>query len=216
MPLSLRTLSPPDGSPARVPTDRAARYNSSMSTATRLITAEELLRMPEEETRWCELVDGEIVRMSPPRYDHAIIISQNVALLLMEHVNRRQLGRVIISEAGFIVARSPDTVFAPDGAFIRKEREDAIGIPRAYFPEAPALVFEVVSPNDRVSEVSAKMRRWLAAGVELAWVIDPELKNVTVYRSLEDIRVLTEKDTLTGEPVLPDFSCTVADFFAAS
>jgi Uma2 family endonuclease len=103
---------------------------------------------------------------------------------------------------------------APDGAFVRQDRLDAIGIPHAYFPEAPALAFEVVSPNDRVSEVGRKMRRWLKGGVELAWVIDPTARTVTVYQALDDIHVLTEKDSLTGGSVLPGFECHVADLFA--
>lgn len=184
-----------------------------MSTAAHLLTADDLFRLPEDESRWCELVEGEIVRMSPPGFSHAIV-SQRISLLLLEFVERKRIGQVVITEAGFLIARNPDTVLAPDGAFVRQERINAIGVTIGYFPEAPAMVFEVVSPNDRVSEVSRKMRRWLAGGVELAWVVDPAARTVTVYQAVDDIQVLTEKDSLTGGNVLPGFECRVTDLFA--
>ena len=184
-----------------------------MSTAAHLMTADDLFRLPSDESRWCELVEGEIVRMSPPGFVHGIV-SQNVSGLLFKYARQHRLGLVVAAETGFIVARNPDSVMAPDGAFVRQDRLDAIGIPQAYFPEAPALAFEVVSPNDRSSEVGHKMRRWLEGGVELAWVIDPAGRNVTVYQAIDDIQVLTEKDSLTGGSVLPGFQCRVADLFA--
>jgi Uma2 family endonuclease len=150
--------------------------------------------------------------MSPPGFAHAIV-SQNLSLRLMEVVNSQQLGQVIVAEAGFIVDRNPDTVMAPDGAFVRKERLESIGSPATYFPEPPSLIFEVVSPHDTVNEVTDKMRRWLEAGVELAWVVHPSSRTVTVYRSLEEISVLTDKDLLSGGSVVPGFECPVADLF---
>jgi Uma2 family endonuclease len=179
-----------------------------MSTTSRLITAEELFRLPEDETQWCEL----IVHMSPPGGMHGVVGGQLIGLL-SAHVRSKKLGAVL-AETGFIVARNPDTVLAPDGAFIRRERLQRAGVPKAYFSEAPALVIEVVSPHDTVSEVAAKMGRWLQAGVELAWVVDPFGRTVTVYRAADDIRVLTEKDTLSGGTVVPGFECPVAELFA--
>ena len=76
------------------------------------------------------------------------------------------------------------------------------------------MIFEVVSPSDRVSEVSDKMWRWFEGGVELAWVVDPGNRTVTIYQAVDDIQVLTEKDSLTGGNVLPGFECRVADLFA--
>lgn len=184
-----------------------------MSTAAHLMTAEELFRLPEEESRWCELIEGEIVRMSPPGFAHAIV-SQRVSLLLLEFVERDRIGQVVVAEAGFLIGRNPDTVMAPDGAFVRQDRINAIGLTTAYFPEAPAMVFETISPTDRVSEVGRKMRRWLEGGGELAWVIDPATRTVTVYQAVDDIHILTEKDSLTGGNVLPGFECRVADLFA--
>src|SRR6185312_2473585 len=111
------------------------------------------------------------------------------------------------------IGRRPDTVLAPDASFIRKERIEVVGIPKEYFPEAPALIVEIVSPNDTAEEVDDKMRRWLAAGVELGWVVYPGGRSITVYRSLSDICVLSSGDILDGEPILPGFRCRVGDLF---
>lgn len=184
-----------------------------MSTAAHLLTADELFRLPEDASRWCELVEGEIVRTPIPYFAHSVA-AQLASSLLHDFVKRAQAGKFIGVRVGYFIGRNPDTVLAPDGAFIRKSRFAAIGVPEGYFPEAPAFVFEVVSPNECVSEVARKMRRWLEGGVELAWVIDPSARAVTVYQALDDIQVLTEKDTLTGGSVLPGFECRVADLFA--
>jgi len=169
--------------------------------------------MPEDETQWCELIEGEIVHMSPPGGMHGFVGGRLVGLL-STYVHANRLGAVVLAETGFIVGRNPDTVLAPDGAFIRRDRLTAAGVPKSYFSEAPALVIEVLSPRDRAIEVTAKMRRWLQAGVELAWVVDPIGRTLTVYRAADDIRVLTEKDVLSGEAVVPGFECKVAELFA--
>ena len=184
-----------------------------MSSVAGLLTADDLFRLSESESQWCELVDGEIVRMSPPGAAHGFV-SQTLSNLLGDFVNQARLGCVFAAETGFLISRDPDTVLGPDGSFVRADRIDAVGIPPTYFPEAPALVFEVVSPGDTVSQVGLKMRRWLAAGVELAWVVDPASRTVTVYRSADDITVLTEKDSLAGHQVVPGFQCAVAELFA--
>lgn len=184
-----------------------------MSIATRLFTADELFNLPEDETQWCELIEGEIVHMSPPGGMHGVVGGKLMGLLFA-HVNTHRLGTVVLSETGFIIGRNPDTVLAPDGAFIRRERILRAGVPKAYFTEAPSLVIEVVSPRDTVSDVAAKMHRWLKAGVEMAWVVDPFGRTVTIYRSADNIRVLTEKDTLSGEDVVAGFECKVAELFA--
>ena len=85
---------------------------------------------------------------------------------------------------------------------------------KAAAPEAPVLAVEVVSPDDTAEEVDAKIRSWLAAGTKLAWVLYPRGRTVTVYRSLDDIHVLTEKDQLKGDPVVPGFTCAIADLFS--
>jgi len=183
-----------------------------MSTATRITTADELLHMPDSAYR-LELVDGELRQMTPAGSIHGFLTVE-ISSLLREHVKRHKLGGVLGAETGFQIGRDPDTVLAPDVAFIRKERLVVTGIPRAYYPEAPALVVEVVSPGDSAEEVDDKMRRWFAAGVELAWVVYPTGRSVTVYHGLDDIRVLPENDMLDAANVVSGFSCRVGDLFA--
>lgn len=183
-----------------------------MATALQLTTADELLRMPDDGWRY-ELVEGELRKMTPAGSEHGFL-SNEVSWHLTEHVRRNRLGRVFGAETGFRVGRNPDTVLAPDVAFIRQARIDAVGIPKAYFPEAPALVVEVVSPGDTVDEVDAKMRRWLHAGIEMGWVVHPGGRRVTVYRAPDEICVLTENDVLDGGSVVEGFSLRVGELFA--
>lgn len=181
-----------------------------MSTVVRHITAEELFAMPGHGGR-CELVDGEIVPMEPPGAMHGWI-SVRLVRLLDAYVSEQRLGSVF-TETGFIVSRRPDSVLAPDGAFVRRERVEAIGIPLEYFPEAPALVVEVRSKDDSAAQLAAKMERWLAAGVELGWAVDPRSRTVTVYAPDRERQILVGDQALSGESVVPGFECRVADLF---
>ena len=183
-----------------------------MSTATHSTTADELFRMPHNGQRF-ELVEGELRTMTPSGSAHGYVVVE-VTVRLGDFVNRNGLGCVFGAETGFRIGRNPDTVLAPDVSFIRKERLDVTGIPEAFYPEAPALVVEVISPNDMAEEVDDKMRRWFAAGVEVAWVVYPRGHTVTVCRGLNDIRVLKSADTLDGGIVVPGFTCRVGDLFA--
>jgi Uma2 family endonuclease len=184
-----------------------------MSAVSQITTADELLRMPEDGYRY-ELIEGELRKMMPGGGEHGYI-SNRSGWRLTEYVERHKLGAVFGAETGFLVRRNPDTVLAPDLSFVRQARIDAIGIPAKFVPEAPALVVEVVSPNDTIDEVDEKIHRWFAAGVELAWVVHPGGRTVTVYRSLDNILVLTANDTLDGGDVVPGFSVRVGDLFAA-
>ncbi|MEX2317070.1 MAG: Uma2 family endonuclease [Pirellulales bacterium] len=184
-----------------------------MSTATRITTADELLQLPDDGYRY-ELIEGELRQMTPAGFTHGFVISE-VHGRLWNYISERKLGILTGAETGFIVGRNPDTVLAADVAFVRQSRVDKLGFPNEYFPEAPALVVEVVSPGDTIEEVDSKMRRWLAVGVELVWVPYPRGRTVTVYRSLDDIRVLTANDALDGGDVVPGFSVRVGDLFSA-
>jgi Uma2 family endonuclease len=184
-----------------------------MSTATHTTTADELFRMSNNGQR-LELVEGELRTMTPSGSAHGYVVVE-VTVRLGDFVSRHGLGCVFGAETGFRIGRSPDTVLAPDVSFIRRERLDATGIPDEFYPEAPALVVEVISPNDTAEEVDDKMRRWFAAGVELGWVIYPRGRTATVYRGLADIRVLKIDDSLDGDSVVPGFTCRVGELFAA-
>ena len=184
-----------------------------MSTAARITTADQLLRMPDDGSRY-ELIEGELIKMTPAGFEHGVV-TQNLSWLLTKFVREQGLGLVPTAETGFYLSRDPDTVRAPDVAFVPSSQLKRCGMPTSYFPEAPALVVEVVSPDDTAEKVDAKIRSWLSAGTELAWVVYPGGRTVTVYRSLDDIRVLTEQDQLDGESVVPGFQCRIADIFVS-
>jgi Uma2 family endonuclease len=183
------------------------------ATITKPVTADELLAMPDDGNRY-ELVKGELIRMAPAGFQHGEV-AMNIGAPLHEYVKRNNLGRVYAAETGFILTQDPDTVRAPDSAFIRQERVEKVGSMKGYWIGAPDLAVEVVSPGDTVSEVEEKVTEWLAAGTEVVWVVSPKLRTVTVYRSLTDIVTLTEKDTLDGGDVVPGFQIDVAKIFAS-
>lgn len=180
-----------------------------MSTTVQITTAEQLLEAGDIGR--CELVRGELIMMSPAGSQHGGVIVA-LTLPLAQFVKSHRLGRVFGAETGFIIARNPDTVRAPDVAFVGKERLSG-ELPHGFFPGAPDLAVEVVSPDDRASEVLAKAQAWLGAGCRLVWVADPKTRSITVYRSLRDIVVLTSADTLDGGDVLPRFKLSVSEVF---
>jgi Uma2 family endonuclease len=140
-----------------------------MSTAVTPITAEQLLDMGDIGR--CELVRGEIVRIPLAEFEHGDIAGE-LFYLVKQFVSTRKLGKVYAAETGFIIARNPDTVRAADVAFVRKDSVPSSPV-RGFFPQAPDLAIEVISPSDRLSEVAAKVEEWLAAGTTSVWVVDP-------------------------------------------
>lgn len=176
-----------------------------------LVTADELLRMPDDGKRY-ELIEGELIEMAPAGGRHGNI-GIRIAGLLFQHVDKDDLGELFGADCGFLLQRNPDTVRAPDAAFIAMERIPPDGIPSGYIDTIPDLVVEVVSPSDRAGQVQAKFEQWIEHGVKLVWLVHPEQRSITVYRSLSEVHALHEGDTLTGDPVLPGFSCPVAKVF---
>jgi len=178
---------------------------------TSLITAEELERVsiPGKVT---ELIRGQLVVREPPGTWHGAV-SARLTLRLGSFVEAQGLGLVFAQDTGFQIASNPDTVRAPDVAFVARERLDAIH-DRGYSALAPDLLAEVVSPDDRPGELLAKVADWLVAGVRLIWVIDPLRKVARVYRPDGSLTVLGEADALDGEDVLPGFSCGLKDLLS--
>ena len=127
----------------------------------------------------------------------------------------RGLG-VVLTQGGFLLSRHPDTVRAPDIAFIHKHNFPAALPEDSFWPGAPDLAVEVVSPNDTIREIEERVRAWLEAGTKMVWVVNPKRRTVSVHRSATDPTTLTEKDELTGGDVVPGFRCRVRDVFAAS
>lgn len=181
-----------------------------MSTTTP-VTAEQLLRMPDDGYRY-ELVRGELKRMTPAGWRHGAIAGR-LHGWLAQHIEQNDLGTVFTAETGFLLQRDPDTVRAPDIAFIHRDRFPPLPPEEAFWPGAPDLAVEVLSPDDALGHVDDKVKAWLDGGATMVWVINPRWRNVIVYRSANDIRTLTENDDLSGQDVVPGFSCRVADLF---
>jgi Uma2 family endonuclease len=175
------------------------------------VTAEQLAESVPDDKR-IELVRGEVVEMSPAGFDHGAI-ALAVGSILREFVRRRALGTVTAAETGFILSRDPDTVRAPDAAFVARERVVRQGRPEGFFEGAPDLAVEVVSPHDRDLEVEEKILDYLRAGTRMVWVIRPRSKTVTVYSSFSDIRVFLIHETLDGGDVLPGLEVPVRELF---
>ena len=183
------------------------------ATLTKPMTADELLAMPRDGYRY-ELVKGELKRMSPTGDEHGAV-TMELATPLHLYVKKNNLGRVYAPETGFKLESDPDTVRAPDIAFVRRARIEATGRLTGFREGAPDLVAEVPSPSDRIGKAEAKVAQWLETGAQIVWVVSPKLHTVTVYRSLTNIVTLTEKDTLDGGDVVPGFQINVAEIFAS-
>ncbi|HEX8191240.1 MAG TPA: Uma2 family endonuclease [Pyrinomonadaceae bacterium] len=182
-----------------------------MTTTLQRSTASELFEMPDDGFRY-ELVKGELRKMSPSGWEHGLVVV-NATLLLAQHVKTNNLGACSGAETGFKIASNPDTVRAPDLAFVSRERIPEGDAPKNFLAVAPDLVVEVLSPGDTYTEVEEKVEEWLAAGVRAAWVLNPKRRGVTVYRSLTDVTRLSEGDVLEGGEVVPGFRCRVSEIF---
>lgn len=182
-----------------------------MTTTLQFVTANDLLTMPDDGFRY-ELVQGELRKMAPAGHHHGRI-AMNIASPLDSYVRKNQLGTVYAAETGFILSQNPDTVRAPDAAFVRADRVKELHNKTGYFPGAPDLAVEVVSPNDSYHEVEEKVMEWLDAGSRMVVVVNPLKHTVTVFRSLTDVTVLTESDTLDGGGVVPGWQLPISQIF---
>ena len=180
------------------------------AVATKLITAEEFAKMPNPaDGSKQELVKGEIETMPPPKGRHGLVQGEIYAIL-RDFVKPKKLGWVVV-ESGSVIETDPDTVRGPDVSYYSISRHPQR--PDGYFEIPPDLAVEVLSPDDRRSKVREKIREYVAAGVGLIWLVDPEDHTVMVYNgTLRGIQ-LDEADTIDGGNVLPGFSCHVAEFF---
>jgi len=174
------------------------------------LSAEELLylSLPDKQT---ELVRGTLIMHEPPGYQHGLVAFA-VAIRIGEFVRANKLGVVLAAETGFKLFSNPDTVRAADAAYLSRQRAP-IPPPLGYLELAPDLAVEVTSPSDRAGEIQAKVSDWLNAASRLVWVIDPARKRALVYREDGSVDLLADRDALSGEDVLPGFSCPLEDIW---
>ena len=179
---------------------------------THLLTAEDLLEMPDDGHRY-ELVRGELREMPPAGHVHGEI-ALSIGAELRQYVKQNRLGKTYAAETGFKVATNPDHVLASDAAFVQKGRTDHVGESTGFWPGAPDLAVEVISPRDTYSDVAEKALDWLDAGTRMVLVVDPRCHTVTVYRSSSNIVVLSEHDAIDGADVVPGWKLPVREIFA--
>ncbi len=175
-----------------------------------MLTTEEFLSHPAARER-SELVRGALRVMTPTGGAHGVVCG-NVFELLSSHARTHGLGRCFTDGTGFALPGLERTVRSPDVAFVLASRLPAGGIGRGFMTVAPDLAVEVVSPSEREPELEEKIEDYLASGVSMIWVIDFELRLVTVI-TRDARRVLRASDALHGEVVFPGFSCSVSTLF---
>jgi Uma2 family endonuclease len=175
------------------------------------ISAEDLWNLPDDGMRH-EIVAGQLRTMTPAGAEHGRV-AMTAGRLLSVHVQATDTGVTFGAETGFVLGSDPDTVRAPDAAFVGKTRADAVGRTVKFWPGPPDFAVEVVSPGDSFSEVKSKAMGWIAAGAAAILVLDPARGSATVYGARGDVRVFTDgKLDLTD--AVPGWRVAVADFFA--
>ncbi len=184
-----------------------------MSVAT-AITAEQLLELPEVPGKQFELHHGELVEVPAAGVLHGFIVM--IVSRLLTAATADHGGFVFADGVGYILARRPDMVRVPDVSYVTADRVRQVGFPAGFWPGAPDLAVEVVSPNDRAVEIHAKTRDYLAAGTRLVWVIWPDTRAVSVWDVSGTSRELGPNDVLDGGDLLPSLRARVADLFPAA
>ena len=187
-----------------------------MAIAEHTITAErfrELLALPEYQDRRLELVEGKIVEMSQPTWNHGIV-TMRLAVKIAIHAEANDLGEVPASDTGFILERNPygrDTVRGMDIAFVSKSRiPDARGI--SWLALGPDLAVEVISPGNTAGDIQRKVQQLLRAGTRLIWLVYPDTRMVEAHTP-DGAKTFREDDTLSGGDALPGFEIRVGDIF---
>jgi Uma2 family endonuclease len=176
---------------------------------TTLIIGEELLEMGDIGP--VELIEGEIIEQMLSGHLHGFI-EFLIANLLFNFVREHKLGRVVGGETGIYTSRNPDTVRGMDIAYISNERF-AQASQSGFLDVAPELIVEVMSPSDRWLDIQEKLAEYFTIGVRLVWLVDPQLEQIHVYHSLDDVSRLTAESDLTAPKVLPGFSLPISEIF---
>ena len=179
-----------------------------MSTTTHLMTAEELIKLPEDGNHY-ELIKGELLTMSPPGDEHGAV-TMNLTLPLANYVKENNLGVIRAAETGFKLENNPDTVLAPDIAFIARDRVGPKVL--GYRWGAPDLVVEVMSQWDTKPKATRKAELWVQLGAGSVWLVNPRKRTVEVFRAGVECRVFHDTDELIDD-IVPGFRVAVSEIF---
>ena len=181
------------------------------------MTARDLLVYRDRADRRVELVRGRLMVSEPAGAEHGrVTLVIGAAILAYRRARAaatgEPIGYVVVADPGCWIERAPDTVRAPDVAYVRADRMPA-GPVHGFLPLAPALAVEVRSPTDRAPDVAEKVAQWLAAGTALVWTIDPVRHVAHVYRADGSESAVPADGMLDGESVLPGFVLPMRDLF---
>ena len=177
----------------------------------KLLSAEEYLALPDDG-RFTELVKGEVIDVPRPNFRHGVVCNK-IGRLLGEYVAARGLGWVLNNDSGILTERDPDTLRGADVAFFSYQRVPKDDPPTGYPEVAPELVFEVLSPSDRWSDLSPKIDEYLRAGVVVVVVAEPDQRHVMTLEQDKSPRFYGPDDELALPQVFPDFRVTVRSLF---
>ena len=172
------------------------------------MTVEEFMNIDDEPNRH-ELIKGELLTMPPPKFEHGRV-SANLMIILGQYAKANRLGRVC-GETGYHLESDPDTVLAPDIAFIASDRVRART--PGYRLDPPDLAVEVMSQWDTKPEVDRKTVLWLELGAKCVWNVNPKKRTVEVNRANGEKRVFHETEELIDD-IVPGFRVKVSEIFA--
>lgn len=179
------------------------------------LTVEAYMALPDKRA---EVVNGEVMVMSPQGYQ-SVEIGQALLFSWEAHLRGKKMGKAFI-EMPYVLdaddrtnwvkgARVPDVSLV---ALDRLEAHIARYGKKGPIRLAPDIAVEIVSPTDDFSDVMLKVADYLRYGVRLVILIDPQTRQVHVFSpDHPDGRILREADTLSGAPVLPDWSIPIAE-----
>ncbi len=167
-----------------------------------------LAELPSD-TRW-ELDEGRLEMREPAGLYHGTVAGR-ICLRMATHVEARKLGLVLAAETGFHLGRDPDTVRAPDVAFLSNERLSGVSDPDGFAAVPPDLAVEVLSPTDHPTAVRRKVAQYLRLGVRSVWVVDPRRRTLERHLHTGEVRTWAEDLAPVEDPTLPGFRCPLGD-----
>jgi len=182
-----------------------------MATVEKLVAAGEFFKL-RDNGQVSEFVRGKIIVINVPGFRHGEIYG-NVVHYLGSYVRERGIGRVLSNDTGVVTAKDPDTVRGADVAFYSFVRVPKGSQPTGYPDIAPEFVVKVLSPNDRWPEMAAKVGEYLAVGVLVVCVLDPQSRTATVHYADRPPDKLTQSNELQLPDILPGFAVGVARLF---
>lgn len=187
---------------------------TAVAPSTRLLTADEFaefVHRPENDGRFFELERGEIIEMPPPVEVHGAVCA-NVGWIAGNYVRSRKRGHVCTNDTGVIIETDPDTVRGID-VTLYDDNRPFNALDQRYSQRIPTLTVEVLSPDARPGKTMRRVAEFLRREFPLIWIVDPESRDVTVYRPGKEPYVRSGDEELTGDDVLPDLKLRVSDLF---